>query len=134
MLHVFPPSTTPRNACFFCCLYVLSAVDPAPLLNERFTGFTPHRGILPPFVTCYGPSVYLSGDGTQLGTWNSPEPPTVEEAEALRVRRNKYFQVGRQYIVCCLEGFFPLNLTHNTKHHCAARMVARLHGGDVVFD
>lgn len=70
-------------------------MDPAPLLNERFTGFTPHKGILPPFVTCFGPSVYVSGDGVQFGTWDSPEPPTVEEAEALRVRRNKHFQVGR---------------------------------------
>jgi hypothetical protein len=120
MLPVFPPPPL-HEMLFLCCLNVPSTVDPAPLLNERFTGFTPHRGILPPFVTCYGPSVYLSGDGTQLGTWDSPEPPTVEEAEALRVRRNKHFQVGRQYIVCCLEDFAPCEPEPDSHHETSLR-------------
>ena len=74
-----------------------TAVDPVPLLNERFAGFTPHRSLLPPFVTCFGPSVYVSGDGTVFGSWDSPEPPTLAEAEAMKALRNKHFQVCSRF-------------------------------------
>jgi hypothetical protein len=73
---------------------VLSPDSALVHLNSRFDGFATAAVTVPPFVTCFGPSVYEGADGTSFGSWKTPTMPTLAESKILRESRNRHFKVS----------------------------------------
>eukprot|EP01029_Cantina_marsupialis_P016736 TRINITY_DN3741_c0_g1_i3.p1 TRINITY_DN3741_c0_g1~~TRINITY_DN3741_c0_g1_i3.p1 ORF type:complete len:570 (-),score=183.91 TRINITY_DN3741_c0_g1_i3:196-1905(-) len=116
----------------FATIWEGGNVEPISLLNRRFDNYFHASGpwagreTIPPFVTPFGPSLFVATDGvTKFGDWN--HEITEEVAEKVKTTRCEFLK--RVYGSADINGYpigtIPLGSSHYNLHRAIQRVMVK---------